>query len=273
MEPMAAEYWGNIAGDIIAGRLMGVPSIDNRKYFSDTFFRVDQSGNISPTGPVQILSINGPIAKYDMFCGGAGSQSIQQAVRAANLDSTIESIVLWIDSPGGQVDGTSNLADEIKKSAKPVVAFADGMMASAAYWIGSSADEIIVDKANNGFNTIIGSIGTMASWMDNTKENENRGVKVHRVYASKSTDKGRFMDDANQGRYDQMVKMLDNLNETFLSAIKVNRAGKIDLNIENVLTGKTYEGRDAIKVGLADRLGDFQTAVKRSLQMAKTIRA
>jgi protease-4 len=272
LEPTAAEYWATIARDIIDGRLMGVPSADNRKYYGGDFFRVDQNGNMDKSGPVQVMNVMGPIGKYD-FCGWAGSQSMQQGIRAANQDQTVESIVLWIDSPGGQVDGTANLASEIKASTKPVVAFADGMMASAAYWIGSSADEIVVDKANNGFNTLIGSIGTMAMWMDNSKENETKGIKVHTVYATKSTDKGKLMEEANQGNYAGITKMLDNLNETFLSAVKVNRAGKIDLGSENVLTGKTYEGKDAIKYGLADRMGDFQIAVKRSLQLAKTIRA
>lgn len=271
MEPLAAEYWGNIAGEILAGRIAGVPSSDTRKGFRESFFRVDQNGNMNPSGPVQIISINGPVGKYD-FCGSPGSQSIQQAVRAANQDNSVESIVLWIDSPGGQVDGTANLADEIKNSSKPVVAFADGMMASAAYWIGSSANEIVVDKANNGFNTLIGSIGTMASWMDKSKQNEASGIKVHTVYATKSTEKNRMMDEANQGNYTSIIKQLDNVNETFLSAVENNRSGKIDLGKENVLTGKVYEGKDAIKYGLADRLGNFQTAVKRSLSLAKTIK-
>lgn len=272
IEPSQAEYWGKIAGDFLAGRIAGVPSVDNRKGFSESFFRVDQNGYMNSSGPVQIISVNGPVGKYD-FCGWPGSQTIQQAVRAANQDSSIESIVLWIDSPGGQVDGTANLAAEVKASSKPVIAFADGMMASAAYWIGSSANEIIVDKANNGFNTMIGSVGTMASWMDRTKQYDQAGVKIHTVYATKSTDKGRLMNEANSGNYTEVIRMLDNLNETFLSAVQQNRDGKLYLEKENVLTGKLYEGRDAIKFGLADRMGDFQTAVKRSLQMAKTIRA
>jgi len=272
IEPSQVEYWGNIAGEFLAGRIMGVPSIDSRKYFDDSIFRVDQNGTVNPSGAVQVISLNGPIAKYD-FCGTPGSQSIQQAVRAANQNSTIESIVLWIDSPGGQVDGTANTAEEIKKSAKPIVAFADGMMASAAYFMGSGASEIIVDKANNGFNTLIGSIGTMASWMDKTKMYEASGIKFHTVFASKSTDKGRMQENMNAGNYSELIKMLDNINDSFLNAVQQNRQGKIDLQKEDVLTGKIYEGKDAIKYGLADKLGDFQTAVKRSLQLAKTIRA
>lgn len=271
IEPSSVEYWGNMATELIAGRLMGVPSMDTRRNYSDSIFRVDSGGNMTSSGPVQVICLNGPIGKYD-FCGSPGSQSIQQAVRAANQDNSVESIVLWIDSPGGQVDGTANLAEEVKKSVKPVVSFADGLMASAAYWIGSAADEIIVDKANNGFNTRIGSIGTMASWMDTSKRNEMQGVKVHSVYATKSTEKNRSMEQFNQGNYTELIKELDQLNETFLSSVEQNRAGKIDAEKENVLTGKIYDGKQAIKNGLADQMGNFQTAVKRSLQMAKTIK-
>lgn len=115
IEPTQAEYWGNVASDFLAGRIAGVPNKDTRNMGGGYYFpRVDKDGNISNNGPVQVIKLDGPIGKHD-FCGSPGSQSMQQAVRAANQDNTVESIVLWIDSPGGQVDGTDNLAQEALK--------------------------------------------------------------------------------------------------------------------------------------------------------------
>ena len=119
---------------------------------------------------------------------------------------------------------------------------------------------------------MIGSIGTMAMWQDDSKAKESNGIKVHKVFATKSTDKNRTFEKANAGDYTDIIKELDQLNDTFLSAVQVNRSGKLNLEKEDVLTGKVYDGNAAVKFGLADRIGSFEIAVKRSLMMAKTIK-
>ncbi|MFC4230590.1 S49 family peptidase [Parasediminibacterium paludis] len=267
IEPQSGEYWRGIAFDIIYKGITGVATFDNRKYLSE-IYRTDAKGTIDNSGPIQVIHIAGPIAKYDM-CGSAGTQSLQNAVRAANADNSIAAMLLVIDSPGGQVDGTENLANEIKASTKPVVAFVDGMMCSAAYWIGSSATEIFADKANNGYNATIGSIGTMVSWKDATKAQEAQGIKTHTVYADASVDKNQTFAKANQGDYTELKQQLNNINDTFLSAVQANRMGKLDLAKENVLTGKTYDAKQAIKYGLIDRMGTFQQAVSRAYFLSK----
>lgn len=264
--PSAAEYWGNIAYEFIYRNAIdaSVPSKDTRWMAG---YRVNPKGDVDVQGSIQVISITGPIAKYD-FCYNPGSQSLQQAVRAANADDTVSGILLVIDSPGGQVDGTENLATEIKNSQKPVIAFVDGLCCSAAYWIGSSAAEIIVDGANNGFNATIGSIGTMCAWKDTSKQEEMQGVKTHVVYADESVDKNKMMEADEEGNFPAIKEQLNNLNGTFLTAVKNNRHGKLSTK-ENVLTGKTYNGKEAIKHGLADRIGNFQTAVSRTYFLSK----
>lgn len=267
MEPTAAEHWGDIATQVLSGKLAGsVPFEDTRRAFGD-FYRIDTKGNVSSSGTIQVINIIGPIGKYD-FCGSPGTQSIEQAIVAANADNTIEAIILNMDSPGGMVDGTESLSKAVKASSKPVVAYGN-LMASAAYWIASSADTIIADNSNNGHNSSIGSIGTMAMWMDQSKSFEMNGIKIHTVYARKSSEKNKMMEVANAGDYTAIKDMLDNLNESFLSAVQTNRAGKIDLTKENVFTGKVYDAKEAVKFGLVDKTGDFNTAVKTANQLIK----
>ena len=85
-----------------------------------------------------------------------------------------------VDSPGGQVTGTDLLAEAIKNSATPIVAYIEGMAASAAYWIISGASKIVASSDLDR----IGSIGTMLMVEDLKPFFEAQGVKFHEVYAS-----------------------------------------------------------------------------------------
>lgn len=272
MEPIAAQRYAEMAANMF---LTGVPVGDKRKMYSDSFgldfgsvFRVDEKGSLNKSGAVQVIHINYPIAKYD-YCGDPGTQTLQQLVMAANADETVKSIVLWIDSPGGQADGTEDLANTIKASAKPVVAYTDQMMASASYWIGSAAKEVIAKGSNNGWNNTIGSIGTTVMWKDDREKMAKEGVKIHTVFATASKDKWGDYFEMMDGKYDKLIEQLDGYNESFLSAVQSNRAGKLNLEKENVLTGKTYNAKQALKFGLIDKIGTFEMAVKRSLQLSK----
>lgn len=278
IEPGAALEYAGLASDMI--RMGGLEASDKMKLYSEgsklefgATFRVNERGAIlygqmAKEGPVQVFRINYPIAKYD-YCGDPGSQTMQRLITAADADPSVKSIVLWIDSPGGQVDGTEALANTVKSLKKPVVAYTDGLMASAAYWIGSSADEIISQGSNNGWNETIGSIGTMVMWKDESGKFEKDGIKIHTVFATESKDKWGTMREMQNGNYTRIIQELDGLNDSFLNAIKSNRAGKINLEKENVLTGKTYNSKEALKAGLIDRIGSFETAVKRSLNISK----
>ena len=272
---MMAEQLAKVAFDtLVQKRMDAVPNQDTRTngpYKTYEFFRVNAKADVANDGNVQVVRIEDAVMKYD-YCGSMGMERMQQGIRAANADSTIDSIVLLIDSPGGTVDGTYNLAAEISSSAKPVVSFINGMMCSAAYWIGSSAREVIADTANNGYNATIGSIGTMCQWVDWTGSYEKEGAKIHTVYASKSKRKGKYMNDANGGNYDRLVNDLDKINETFIAAVSSNRNGKLSADAEDVFEGDVYNAKEALKLGLIDKMAGFDYAVKRSLQLAKTIR-
>lgn len=216
-------------------------------------------------GSIARIPISGPIMKND-YCGSSGTASFAEYIKQADKHPNISSIVLHIDSPGGTVDGTQTLADVIKAVQKPIVTFVDGMMASAALWIGSSANEIIASTPND----IIGSIGTMMSFADYSNYYKEQGVTLHEVYADKSTDKNGIFKAAINGDYAPLKEeLLNPLNETFIAAVKANRAGKFDARKENIFSGKTYLAKDAIKNGLADSIGTLDDAIARAKQLAK----
>jgi len=275
MEPSSANHWANLAQKFFASGAapsMGLPSADKRGLYTrfldlGSVFRVNELNVIDTNGAIQIFRMNAPVAKYD-YCGSPGSQTWIQLLKAANEDPSISAIILWIDSPGGQADGTEALSDAIKNSLKPVLTYSDGYLCSAVYWFASSSVEIYVDGANNGWNATIGSIGTMNMWQDNAGQLAQQGIVQHIVFADASTDKWGDYFKANSGDYTRIKAKLNGLNDTFLTAVTNNRAGKLSDKV-NVLTGETYNANDALKYGLIDAIGTFDQVVKRAAQLAK----
>jgi protease-4 len=207
-----------------------------------------------PEGSVAIIPIRSEILKYDQPCGPRGSQSILNDVKSADQNPNIKSILLVVDSPGGQVTGTDLLAEAICNSATPVVAYIEGMAASAAYWIISGASKIIASSDLDR----IGSIGTMLMVEDLQPALEAQGVKFHEVYASLSVDKNADLNQVLDGNYEPYQKnVLDVINSKFLYSIKTNRPAVDDSS----LTGKMYFATEAIALGLVDEIGSLEYAI------------
>ena len=207
-----------------------------------------------PEGSVAVIPIRSEILKYDQPCGPRGTQSILTDVKSADQNPNIKSILLVVDSPGGQVTGTDLLAEAIKNSATPVVAYIEGMAASAAYWIISGASKIIASSDLDR----IGSIGTMLMVEDLKPALEAEGIKFHEVYASLSVDKNKDFNQVLDGNYEAYQKnVLDVINSKFLSSIKTNRPTVED----STLTGKIYFAPEAIALGLIDEIGSLDHAI------------
>ena len=214
-----------------------------------------------PEGSVAIIPIRSEILKYDQPCGPRGSQSILNDVKSADQNPNIKSILFVVDSPGGQVTGTDLLAEAICNSAKPVVAYIEGMAASAAYWIISGASKIIASSDLDR----IGSIGTMLIVEDLQPALEAQGVKFHEIYASLSVDKNADLNQVLDGKYESYQKnVLDVINSKFLSSIKTNRPAVDD----STLTGKMYFAPEAIALGLVDEIGSLEYAISVATALA-----
>lgn len=234
---------------------------------SDLPYRANSLGLRSDTGEVMVIPVMGPMMKNDN-CYSYGTATLSNLIAAANQQNSISSIVLHFDTPGGSVDGTEAFSATIKASQKPIVAFCE-MAASAGYWAASSCDEIVV----SGETASVGSIGTMARFQDTRGRDEANGVKEVIVFASRSTQKNKSSIDALNGKTADFVdEHLDPLNAVFIGNVEANRGNKIDLKNEDVLTGKVYYGSTAVEVGLADKVATLDYAIKRSLQLAKTIK-
>lgn len=232
---------------------------------------VESRGNQTPIsgaapGSIAVVNLTGALMKQDQWCGPEGTATIGGYIKEADNNPNISAIILRIDSPGGTVDGTETLANTVKNTKKPIVAFVDGMAASAAYWIASACDEIIASSNTD----IIGSIGTQISFLDILPALEKNGIKFHEVQSDQSYNKNIEFREALKGNYKPLREnLLNPTNKVFISSVKKNRSGKIDSENEEPFTGTIYLPKQALKAGLIDHIGDFSFAIERATELSR----
>ena len=227
----------------------------------------------APAGSIAVIPITGPITKEDGL-SSLGTESKGEFLKQVYDSPNITGVVLKISSGGGEVAGTMAFADIIKQRNKPIVAYGSDMVGSAAYWIAMNADRVIINDPT----TQVGSIGVMMTLMDDTAYWESMGINWVNITAKGSEDKNKPYFDALNGKIESLRKeSLNPLREMFADAVLQARGNKIDLESENVLSGKIYFGtetaagnKSALSVGLADSIGNFDFAVSSVLQLAET---
>lgn len=212
---------------------------------------------------INVLSIKTPLFKYDQMCGPSGTRSMMRVLKEWESNDNVIGVVLDIDCPGGQVSGLAEFSEFLANYSKPIVAYTDGLMASAAYYVAASSKYIISNK-NADF---IGSIGTMLSYVDLDGIYEKMGAVIKNVYATGSgrkNEESRAMKDNNSDAL--LIKnILDPARDKFVSDVKSFR-NNID---ESVFEGAIYVPAEAISLNLIDELGTLQTAFDKVIELSK----
>ena len=188
-----------------------------------------------------VVDLKQPIVKYTSY-GYIGTQYIITLLKALESHQAVTAIVLDIDSGGGMVSGTEELASVIRSLQKPTVAYT----CSAAYWIASACDKVVAAP----FADAIGSIGTMLSFQDFAPFLEKYGVKVHELYAPESTEKNKWYRDLKEGNEKTVLQNLSDTNARFISSVKAYRPDAK----EEVFKGNTYNAKKAKAMGLIDEI-------------------
>lgn len=212
---------------------------------------------------VAVINLKDPIYKYNQDCGPSGTKSKMQGMKSYAQDPNCIGVVLDIDSGGGQVSGTPEFYDFIASFKKPVVAYTDGLMCSAAYYIGSAASHIIANKRADA----IGSIGVMVSFIDFSGIYEKQGAKLITEYATQSTEKNKAFEELLKGNPELYIKTeLDPIAEDFINDIKAVRPG-ID---PSVFKGGTWNAQQSLDKKLIDSIGTLQDAVNKVFELSDT---
>jgi signal peptide peptidase SppA len=206
---------------------------------------------------VATINVTGPLFRYanifTMISGATAYATLATDLQQA-LDSTqVRGIILVVDSPGGEVNGSAELANMIfdARGSKPIVAYISGMGASAAYWIASAADEVVVAPT-----ALVGSIGAVIAVSDRTKADEARGVSTIEIVSSQSPKK-RLSPTSAEGQ-SEIQLLVDNLAQVFIEALAKNRGVSADTVLADFGEGGLFVGAAAVDAGLADRVGSYE---------------
>ena len=218
----------------------------------------DRSKGVRDTyGSVAVINAIGPIFRYaNLFTAISGATSIQELAaefRSAVEDPSITAIVLNVDSPGGEVAGTSELSKAVyaARSSKPIVAYVDDYAASAAYWIASAADRIVASPTAR-----LGSIGVLATV---TKKDPEPGAKSYEFVSSVSPKKTLSL-DTEQGRA-EIQGAVDDLANVFVADVARNRGVSAEKVLADFGQGGLMIAAKAVTAGLADEIGSFDELV------------
>lgn len=206
---------------------------------------------------------------FRAISGGVSTQVVGNRLAEAAADSAVKSIILEVDSPGGTVDGTQDLARIVRKvdAEKPVITIATGLMASAGYWVGSAAREVYATEDS----AEIGSIGVVATHIDRSRAYDKAGVRVTEITAGRykriTSDTAPLSDEGEA--YIQAA--LDTLYRQFVSAVATHRGSDPDTVHERMADGRVFLAADAVDRGMLDGVMSFDEGFQRA--RASTVRS
>ncbi len=200
---------------------------------------------------VAVITINGVLGKHlsflDLYCGGCDYDNINAMVSAVNEDPTIETVIFYINSPGGMCIGVNECAAKIAAMRQNTVAFGDYQMCSNGYLLASQCDQVFVSSSSQN-----GCIGTYIAAQDTSRAWELEGLSLELFRAGKF--KGAGMDGkkwTDEERAD-FQRIVDETNAQFKGAVTAKRPQVV----QDTMEGQWFSGRDAVALGLADDFAD-----------------
>jgi len=200
----------------------------------------------------QVDNISGP--------GGTSTERVTNSFRAALAEPSVVGIVFNIDSPGGNVHGVQALADEIfrARGRKPMIAQVNSTMASAAYWLGAAADEVVMSPGAQA-----GSIGVYALHRDASVAAEKEGFKMTFISAGKYKVEGNAFEPLGDEARAAVQASVDDYYGDFIGSVAKYRGVKVSDVRNGFGEGRMEKDHKAVKAGLADRVATFDDTLRR----------
>lgn len=210
---------------------------------------------------VAIIPILGSLVNrgswMDALSGVTSYEKLKYQIGAAAADHDVRSILLDIDSPGGEAVGAFEAGDAVAAAArvKEVVAVVNGMMASAAYAIGGQATRIITTSSG-----ISGSVGVVMLHADYSVAIAKQGIKPTLIHAGARKVDGNPYEPLTKEVRGELQAEIDRFYDLFVTSVAIGRAGMTEDAIR-ATEARTYIGADAVAVGLADAVGSFESVL------------
>lgn len=209
-------------------------------------------------GDMAVIDMCGPItyksAWISYYFGGAAISDLQQQFRLALNDPGVKTIAFRIDSPGGCIDMASEFADEIfaARGKKPIIAVADTMIASCAYWLASQADTIYATQSAQ-----LGAIGVFVQHEDLSEMLKKAGITITLIAHGENKVDGSPYEPLSDTARADLKANVDEIGGWFDAAVARGRGVDVPTVLKTFGQGKVFRGAKAIKLGLADKAGTF----------------
>ncbi|MGZ8272688.1 MAG: signal peptide peptidase SppA [Burkholderiaceae bacterium] len=214
---------------------------------------------------VGVIVAQGEIVGGDARQGRVGATSTAELIQRARQDDDIKAVVMRIDSPGGMVQASELIREQLdltRKAGKPVVVSMGDLAASGGYWIAMGGDEVLADAA-----TITGSIGVFGLIPTFEGAADKIGVttdSVSTTWLGGATDLTRPLDK----RLEQVISEMIGSNYREFLALVAERRKSTPERINEVAQGRVWTGAQAKERGLVDGLGGIDDAVKSAARRA-----
>ncbi|MDN8065928.1 S49 family peptidase [Burkholderia vietnamiensis] len=228
--------------------------------------RADGPKQRSTPGSIAVLHLCGVIAQRPAMglLGGSayGLVDFQAAFRAALEDPGVRSILIDVDSPGGSVYGVQELAKEIyaARGKKQIVAVANSMAASAAYWIASAAGEFYVTPGGE-----VGSIGVYLTHFDLSQAKKKEGISTTMISAGKYKVEGNPYQPLDADARKFMQSRVDDYYRAFTGAVARHRKTTASIVRSRMGGGRLLGATAARSAGMVDGVATYRDVLSRML--------
>ncbi len=223
------------------------------------------TGDYSTKDKIAIIYAQGEILSGEGDVSFIGEGSMRRSLQEARKDKNVKAIVLRIDSPGGNALTSELIWREIEltKKEKPVVVSMGNLAASGGYYIACNAHKIYAES-----NTITGSIGVFGTLPNFTQAANKYGINTQQLKThERANNYSPFvsLDDNTRAYYQESVEKI--------YSIFVNRVAKgrnmSFAQVDSIGQGRVWSGKDALRIGLVDKIGGMDDALKEAASLAK----
>ncbi len=205
---------------------------------------------------IAVINVHGIITRKSfggffgfLFGGGASTEDLRALIQKAVDNPMIKGIVLDFDTPGGDIDGTPELADFIHKvkDEKPIVAFVSTDASSAGFWLASATSAVVMHET-----AMVGSIGVLSTWFE--------GMSEGLIDIVSSVSPKKVIDVETPAGLAQMQAHVDTLGKLFVKAVAKFRDVTPSQVVRDFGQGDIKIGKHAVDAGMADHIGTVETA-------------
>ena len=227
---------------------------------------LDNTRTVRVREDVAVIPVSGPLFRYaNLFTrisGATSYEALATDLGEALRSSEVRGIVFDVDSPGGVVNGNAEISEMIyqARALKPTAAFVSGLGVSAAYWLATSAERVIVSPT-----AILGSVGTVIGVTDDSARDAAQGIRSIEFVSSQSPKKrlDPFSEDRSERAeaHSQIQMVVDDIAQVFVESAARNMGVSVDHVLSEFGQGGVLVGQRAVEVGMAHSVGTLEDVI------------